>query len=103
MRLQSIVLIAVVAGWPLAVHAADPSPVEGELRRDTQALLDAIAPGDVAVWNRLLDPKAIQVDEDDTVRTKPQILADLKPLAPAWQAISRSTISALPCSTMSRW
>jgi Domain of unknown function (DUF4440) len=55
---------------------------ESELRRDTQALLDAIAPGDVAVWDRLLDPAIIQVDENDVVRGKAQILADLKPLAP---------------------
>jgi len=82
MRVRSIALILFVAGWATAAHAADPSPVESELRRDTQALLDAIAPGDVAVWDRLLDSRAIQVDEDDTVRTKPQILADLKPLGP---------------------
>jgi hypothetical protein len=80
MGLRMVVLILLCAGWPLAAQAADLSPVEAEMRRDTQALLDAIAPGDVAVWDRLLDPKAIQVDEDDTVRTKPQILADLKPL-----------------------
>ncbi len=67
--------------WSAVAPAAD-TPVAAELRRDTQALLDAIAPGDVAVWDRLLYPKMIQVDEDDTVRTKPQILADLKPLPP---------------------
>jgi hypothetical protein len=75
-------LAILLTGWSIATHAADAPPDEIELRRDTQALLDAIAPGDVAVWDRLLDPKAIQVDEDDTVRTKPQILADLKPLGP---------------------
>jgi hypothetical protein len=82
MGIRAVALILLCTGWAANVQAADPSPVEAELRRDTQALLDAIAPGDVAVWDRLLDPKAIQVDEDDTVRTKPQILADLKPLGP---------------------
>ena len=62
--------------------AADQTAVESELRRDTQALLDAIAPGDVPVWDRLLDPSAIQVDENDAVRDKKQILADLQPLGP---------------------
>jgi hypothetical protein len=56
--------------------------VAAELRRSTQSLLDAIAPGDVAVWDRLLDEKAIQIDENDVVRSKAQMLAVLKPLGP---------------------
>ncbi len=52
------------------------------LRAATQALLDAIAPGDVATWDRLLDPAVIQVDENDVVRHKSEILAALKPLGP---------------------
>jgi hypothetical protein len=56
--------------------------IEDGLRRDTQALLDAIAPGDAAVWDRLLDERAIQVDENDVVRDKKQILAELRPLGP---------------------
>jgi uncharacterized protein DUF4440 len=82
MGFRSVTLILLFAGWAMLARAADPSPVEAELRRDTQALLDAIAPGDVQVWDRLLDPKALQVDENDAVRTKPEILADLKPLGP---------------------
>jgi hypothetical protein len=53
-----------------------------ELRRDTQDLLDAIAPGEVAVWQRLLDPAFIQVDENDVVRDKAAVIAEFKPLAP---------------------
>jgi len=81
MKIHAVALALLIAGGNTASHAADTTP-EAELRRNTQALLDAIAPGDVATWDRLLDPKAIQVDEDDTVRAKPQILADLKPLGP---------------------
>ena len=55
---------------------------EVELRGSTQQLLDAIAPGEVAVWDRLLDPAVIQIDENDVVRRKPEILAALKPLGP---------------------
>lgn len=62
--------------------AAAQSAVEAELRQNTQALLDAIAPGDTATWNRLLDPRMIQVDENDIVHTKAEVLADLKPLGP---------------------
>ncbi len=61
---------------------AAPNPVAAELRRSTQALLDAIAPGDVDVWDRLLDDQAIQVDENDVVRNKKEMLAALKPLGP---------------------
>jgi ketosteroid isomerase-like protein len=53
-----------------------------QLRRDTQALLDAIAPGDTAVWDKFLDPAVLQIDENDVVRGKAQILAELKPLGP---------------------
>lgn len=55
---------------------------EIELRHDTQMLLDAIAPGDTAVWNRLLDSSVVLVDENDVVRSKAKILAELKPLGP---------------------
>jgi hypothetical protein len=82
MRLLSIALILFVAGAATTCRAAEPSSTEAELKRNTQALLDALVPGDVAVWDRLLDPKAIQVDENNTVRTKAQILADLKPVGP---------------------
>lgn len=50
---------------------------EVELRRNTQALLDAIAPGDTSTWNRLVDSTAIFVDENDVVRTKAQLLAQV--------------------------
>jgi ketosteroid isomerase-like protein len=68
-------------------HAADlvledQSALEAKLRGDTQMLLDAIAPGDVAVWDKLLDPAALQVDENDVVRGKSEVLAELKPLGP---------------------
>ena len=50
------------------------------LEAATQALLDAIAPGDAPVWDRWLDPAVIQVDENDVVRGKAEILKELQPL-----------------------
>jgi hypothetical protein len=82
MRFQGALLVLLIVGSITASRAAEPSPVEIELKRNTQTLLDAIAPGDKATWDRLLDPKAIQVDENDVVRDKAQILADLKPIGP---------------------
>jgi hypothetical protein len=62
--------------------AADPNlaSVQKQLRADDQALLDAIAPGDKAVWERLLAQDAIYVDENGTVMKRAQFLAALKPL-----------------------
>lgn len=65
-----------------ATDTVRAAAVTAELRQHTRELLDAIAPGRVAVWDRLLDPRVIQVDENDVVHDKDQILAELKPLAP---------------------
>jgi hypothetical protein len=40
-------------------HAGTPTAVAAELPGLRQALLDAVASGDVAVWDRLLDEYAI--------------------------------------------
>jgi ketosteroid isomerase-like protein len=66
----------------LQTAAADPNlaSVQNRLRTDDQALLDAIAPGDKAVWDRLLAKDAIYVDENGTVMNRAQFLAALKPL-----------------------
>ena len=57
--------------------------VQKQLRADDQALLDAIAPGDKAVWERLLAQDAVYVDENGAVMHRAQFLAALKPLPPA--------------------
>ncbi len=85
MRAQ-IATLAWVATSLLAGHAWAASaltgltPVAAQLRHSTQELLDAVAPGNVAVWDRLLADQAIQVDENDLVHTKQDILAALTPL-----------------------
>jgi regulator of sigma D len=53
---------------------------EAELRRMTQELLDAIAPGHVEVWQRYLHERMTHVDESDTVRNKAELLSTLTPL-----------------------
>ena len=84
------------AAAPDDAHAANG--VAAELRAKTQRLLDAIAPGNVAVWEELLDPAAIQVDENDRVRGKAEILADLKPSV-IFNAASRRVALASSTST----
>ena len=81
MVFRSIALALLFIGWAVAAEA-DPSAVENELKRNAQALLDALTAGDAKTWDRLLDPKVIQVDENNIVRDKAQILAEVKPLGP---------------------
>jgi Domain of unknown function (DUF4440) len=50
------------------------------LARATQALVDAIAPGERSVWERYTDPAFVYVTEDNEVKTREQSLDDLKPL-----------------------
>lgn len=82
MKPSALVLAAslafVLAPCPAAPRSA--AATEQLLRNATQQLLDAIAPGDVAVWDRWLDPAVLQVDENDTVRGKAEILKELQPL-----------------------
>jgi ketosteroid isomerase-like protein len=63
-------------------HAATQSPAEAELRKAVQEMLDAIAPGNADVWKRYLHERVLLVDENGTVRTKSQMLAEFSPLPP---------------------
>jgi len=58
----------------------DVAAVQKRLRADDQALLDAIAPGDKAVWDRLLAKDAVYVDENGAILHRDAFLAALKPL-----------------------
>jgi hypothetical protein len=88
-RTSQMMMIAIACGVALgsarvavAGTAGADAAVARELRQNTQALLDAITDGDARVWDRLLDARAIQVDENDVVRTKSELLATIKPLGP---------------------
>jgi hypothetical protein len=45
-----------------------------------QELSDAIALGNVAVWDKYLDPSAILAEEDDTYKGKADMLKEIVPL-----------------------
>lgn len=60
-----------------AVRAAD---VAQELHARDQALLDAIAPGDVKVWDAALAADFVYVDENGAVMDRAQFLKQLTPL-----------------------
>lgn len=50
------------------------------LKQATQALMDATAPGNATVWEHYTDPEFLYVTEDNEVKTRAQVLEDLKPL-----------------------
>lgn len=60
--------------------SAPQSKTEAELLMKTQALVDAIAPGNKAPWNEDLDQSFIRMDENGTVSTKDELLRELEPL-----------------------
>lgn len=65
-----------------ALAAPAPPALVAELRGITQQLLDAVAPGNAAVWDRYLDPDLISVDENGVARGKAELLRELTPLPP---------------------
>ena len=53
-----------------------------ELRAICQELIDAVAPGNVGVWQKYLDDRLVRVDENGVMQTKAQMLKELTPLPP---------------------
>ena len=67
-----------------ALQTASPSAATVHdlttLRNIDQALLDAIAPGDRALWDRTLTPDAVYIDENGEVFDRANYLKQLTPL-----------------------
>jgi hypothetical protein len=82
LALLAVATLQSAAALQSAAIEADPAAVQKQLRADDQALLDAIAPGDKSVWERLLAKDAVYVDENGAVMHREQFLAALKPLPP---------------------
>ncbi len=51
-----------------------------DLRRITQEMMDAIAPGRADVWRSYLHDRVVYVDEAGAVRGKEEVLRELTPL-----------------------
>lgn len=82
MKSLVVVIVSTAALW-LASSAKAASTDEQnkeELRRISQELFDALAPGNVAVWDRYLDERFIHMDENGVVRNKEEFLKEVKPL-----------------------
>lgn len=72
-------LLSVVATAPVAAQDT-PQQVAQVLRAKDQALLDAIAPGNVKVWDEVLADEAVYVDENGAIMDRAQFLKQLNPL-----------------------
>jgi len=45
-----------------------------------QQMVDALVPGQAAVWNKYIDPTVIYAEEDDSYKGKANLLKEIKPL-----------------------
>lgn len=59
---------------------AAPESTAAELQRITQELLDAVAVGDQAVWNKYLADTCLYISEDGRTLTKAELIEELRPL-----------------------
>jgi len=84
MSRAGLAALAALAALVPAPASAEPAPpaIVAELRGITQQLLDAVAPGNAAVWDHYLDPDVINVDENGMIHGKAELLRELTPLPP---------------------
>ena len=73
---------------PQADAQTGTDPAGTELRRMTQEMLDAVAPGQAEVWQRYTHERLIHVDENGTVRSRKELLAEITPLPPGRERAS---------------
>jgi Domain of unknown function (DUF4440) len=70
----------VAAAGPASTDAASAPATSATLRRATQALVAALAPGEHAVWEHYADASLTYVTEDNEVKSRAQLLDEMKPL-----------------------
>lgn len=69
-----------IAPGNAAMNKNPNSDVVKQLKQATQELLDAIASGDKAVWEKYLAEGSIYADEEGRVLTKDELIKELNPL-----------------------
>jgi ketosteroid isomerase-like protein len=77
--------LAVLSLLALPALAEDQELITGYM----QAMSDAIASGNAAVWDKYLDPQVIFVEEDDTFKGKADMLKEIVPLPQGLSGIIR--------------
>jgi hypothetical protein len=71
---------AAVAAGAAATGTGRTATTSATLERATQALVDALAPGERAVWEHYADSSLTYVTEDNEVKSRAQLLDEMKPL-----------------------
>src|SRR5262245_9652313 len=82
-RLLPCLAALATAALPVPTTAADAAASEETVRwfqSTEQALMDSVAAGDKAPWERLMDPSCIVTSEEGEVLTKAKFLEGLRPL-----------------------
>lgn len=72
--------MALPAAWSALAATPTTDEISELLRAQTQELVDAIATGEVAVWERYLHEAAVITAEDGAVMTKAERVEELRPL-----------------------
>jgi hypothetical protein len=81
LSLSTVCVFATLALLPGSTARAQEAPDPGpELRRTTQEMLDAIAPGHAHIWDKHVHERLVHVDESGVVRGKAELLKELTPL-----------------------
>jgi ketosteroid isomerase-like protein len=76
MRSAIAVVAVVTLAWPLSVFADDRVAITGY----EQQMMDAVASGGAAVWDKYLDPQVIYAEEDGSYKGKAAMLKEIQPL-----------------------
>ncbi len=81
-RVLVSVLALAAAKTSVAVEVDPPASdaLVSSFQATEQALMDAIAPGDKAAWERVMDPSCVVTTEEGQVLTRQQFLDELRPL-----------------------
>ena len=79
LRSAAVLALTITLGAAPAAAADDPA-LAAELQARTQALVDAVATGDKALWDAATDPSLIFVTENNEVLGKAALLKELAPL-----------------------
>ncbi len=85
-------MLTLVLGAVFFSSAPDSATItQAELVHRTQALYDAVAPGNKAPWQQYLAADAIIHDEKGGSYTKPTFLATINPLPPGYSGVIKVT------------
>src|SRR5215831_12292598 len=79
-RSVAVLVVAIVVSAAIGRAQVPPSGSREWFQKTEQALMDAIAIGDIKLWDAVLDDRARITSEEGDVQTKAEFLKALRPL-----------------------